>query len=146
MKETSPTRIHHLGHAVEDLEGAARFYRSYLGARPTGEPEEVAEQGVVALMLRVGDGENIELLQPTRPDSPVGKFLLKNGEGLHHVAFEVRDIEAALAEHKGGGFEPLDGEPRTGAGGSRVAFLSHPKHALGVLVELVQRKNGEEKF
>ena len=91
-------RIYHLGYAVEDLEAAAEFYRAHFGARP-GEPETVEEQGITATMFQVGES-NIELLQPTRPDSPVGKFLAKNGEGFHHVAFTVEDLETALADLK----------------------------------------------
>jgi methylmalonyl-CoA/ethylmalonyl-CoA epimerase len=128
-------RIYHLGYAVEDLDAASRFYRAYFGAEP-GEPEEVEEQGIVAAMFRVGESM-IELVQPTHPDSPVGKFLEKRGEGFHHVAFEVDDLEAALGKLKSGGVELIDEEPRVGAGGARMAFI-HPKGAFGVLTELVE--------
>jgi len=127
-------RIHHLGYAVEDLEAAARFYRTRFGAE-TEEPEVVEEQGVVAAMVLVGESR-IELLQPTRPDSPVGKFLEKRGEGFHHTAFEVEDIGAALRELRDS-VELIDEEPRAGAGGTRTAFV-HPKAAFGVLTELVE--------
>ena len=83
-------RIYHLGYAVEDIEAASEFYRENFGAMP-GEPEEVEEQGIIATMFRVGEAR-IELVQPTRPDSPVGEFLAKRGEGFHHVAFEVDDL------------------------------------------------------
>ena len=101
-----------------------------------GEPEEVEEQGIIATMFEVGESM-IELVQPTHPDSPVGKFLEKRGEGFHHVAFQVEDLEAALIELKENGVELIDEEPRIGAGGTRMAFL-HPKGAHGVLTELVE--------
>ena len=107
-------RIYHLGYAVEDIEAAARFYRENFGATP-GEPEVVEEQGIVATMFRVGES-SIELVQPTRPDSPVGKFLAKRGEGFHHVAFEVDDLEGRSRELKRNGVELIDEEPRRGRG------------------------------
>jgi methylmalonyl-CoA/ethylmalonyl-CoA epimerase len=79
----------------------------------------------------------IELVQPIRPDSPVGRFLERRGEGVHHVAYEVEDLEAVLRELKRSGVELVDEEPRVGAGGTRVAFV-HPKSAFGVLTELVE--------
>ena len=112
-------RIYHLGYAVEDLAAAADFYRENFDASP-GEPETVEEQGIVATMFEVGES-TIELVQPTRPDSPVGKFLEKNGEGFHHVAFAVEDLDSALAQLKDNGVELIDEEPRTGAGGTRMA-------------------------
>lgn len=128
-------KIYHLGYAVEDLDAAAAFYRENFGAKPT-EPEAVEEQGIIASTFRVGESM-IELVQPTRPDSPVGKFLARRGEGIHHVAFEVGDLDAALAELKARGVELVDEEPRAGAGGTRVAFI-HPRGAFGVLTELVE--------
>jgi methylmalonyl-CoA/ethylmalonyl-CoA epimerase len=128
-------KIYHLGYAVEDLDAAAAFYRDNFGAEPS-EPETVEEQGIIASTFRVGDSM-IELVQPTRPDSPVGKFLARRGEGVHHVAYEVGDLEAALSELKDRGVELIDEEPRTGAGGMRIAFI-HPKGAFGVLTELVE--------
>ena len=128
-------RIYHLGYAVEDIEAAPRFYSENFGAEPT-EPEVVEEQGIVATTFRVGESM-IELVQPTRPDSPVGRFLERRGEGVHHVAYEVEDLEAALRELKRSGVELVDEEPRRGAGGTRVAFV-HPKSAFGVLTELVE--------
>lgn len=128
-------RIYHLGYAVRDIGAAARFYEENFGAR-TSEPEVVEEQGIVATMFRVGDSQ-IELVEPTRPDSPVGKFLAKHGEGFHHVAFEVEDLEGALAELKANGVELIDESPRVGAGGTLMAFV-HPKGAFGVLTELVE--------
>ncbi len=128
-------RIYHLGYAVEDIEAASRFYSENFGAEPT-EPEVVEEQGIVATTFRVGESM-IELVQPTRPDSPVGRFLERRGEGVHHVAYEVEDLEAALRELKRNGVELVDEKPRAGAGGTRVAFV-HPKSAFGVLTELVE--------
>ena len=128
-------RIYHLGYAVEDIEAASEFYRENFGVAP-GEPEEVDEQGIVATIFEVGESR-IELVQPTRPDSPVGKFLAKRGEGFHHVAFEVEDLKEALAELKRNGVELIDEEPRRGVGGMKIAFL-HPEGAFGVLTELVE--------
>ena len=128
-------KIYHLGYAVEDIAAAARFYEEYFGAQ-VGEPEEVEEQGIVATMFEVGESM-VELVQPTRPDSPVGKFLQKRGEGFHHVAFQVEDLQASLKELKENGVELIDEEPRIGAGGARMAFV-HPKGAHGVLTELVE--------
>ncbi len=128
-------KIYHLGYAVEDIAAAARFYKEYFGAQ-VGEPEEVEEQGIVATMFEVGESM-VELVQPTRPDSPIGKFLQKRGEGFHHVAFQVEDLKASLKELKENGVELIDEEPRIGAGGTRMAFV-HPKGAHGVLTELVE--------
>ncbi len=128
-------RIYHLGYAVYDIEAAARFYEENFGAR-LSEPEVVEDQGIVATMFGVGESR-IELVQPTRPDSPVGKFLARRGEGFHHVAFEVDDLEEALAGLKAKGVELIDESPRIGAGGTRMAFV-HPKGAFGVLTELVE--------
>jgi methylmalonyl-CoA/ethylmalonyl-CoA epimerase len=128
-------RIYHLGYAVEDIEAAARFYRENFDTEST-ELEVVEEQGIIATMFRVGESM-IELVQPTRQDSPVGRFLARRGEGVHHVAYQVEDLEAALKELKMNGVELIDEEPRVGAGGTRVAFV-HPRGAFGVLTELVE--------
>ena len=135
-------KIYHLGYAVEDITAAARFYEEHFGAR-VGEPEEVEEQGIVATMFDVGESR-IELLEPTRRDSPVGKFLEKRGEGFHHVAFQVEDLEGALKELREGGVELIDEEPRVGAGGTRMAFV-HPRDAHGVLTELVELPKDRER-
>ena len=132
-------KIHHLGYAVEDLDSAARFYRDNFDARPS-ERETVEEQGIVATMFGVGESR-IELVQPTRADSPVGRFLARRGEGFHHVAYQVDDIEKTLAELNAKGVELIDEVPRTGAGGTRMAFI-HPKGAFGVLTELVELPEG----
>ena len=135
-------KIYHLGYAVEDITAAARFYEEHFGVR-VGEPEKVEEQGIVATMFDVGESR-IELLEPTRRDSPVGKFLEKRGEGFHHVAFQVEDLEGTLKELKEGGVELIDEEPRVGAGGTRMAFV-HPKDAHGVLTELVELPKDKER-
>jgi methylmalonyl-CoA/ethylmalonyl-CoA epimerase len=128
-------RIYHLGYAVEDIDAASQFYRENFGAMP-GDPEVVEEQGIVATMFKVGES-SIELVQPTRPDSPVGKFLAKRGEGIHHVAFEVDDLREALSELRRNGVNLIDEEPRKGVGGMKIAFV-HPEGAFGVLTELVE--------
>ena len=128
-------KIYHLGYAVEDIEAASRFYVENFGVEPTA-PEVVEGEGMVAAMFRVGESM-IELMQPTRPDSPVGRFLERSGEGLHHVAYQVDDLEAILEELRSNGVELVDEEPRVGVGGTRVVFI-HPKGAFGVLTELVE--------
>jgi methylmalonyl-CoA/ethylmalonyl-CoA epimerase len=128
-------KIHHLGYAVEDLEAASRFYKENFGVLPE-EPEVVEEQGIVATMFRVGESR-VELVQPIYPDSPVAKFLARHGEGFHHVAYQVEDLEAMLAHLQSNGVELVDEKPRIGAGGTRMAFV-HPKDTFGVLSELVE--------
>lgn len=130
-----PSRIHHVGVAVADLDESIRIYQSALGAelvhRATNEKE-----GLEAAFLKVGDGE-VELMAPLREDTPVGKFLAKRGPGLHHVAYAVADIDKALAGARASGVELIDSEPRIGMHGTRIAFL-HPKSVGGVLTELVE--------
>lgn len=133
-------RIYHLGYAVQSLKDAAAFYRDHFGVEISA-PEEVPEQGIRTVMFDVGESR-IELLEPTAPDSPVGKFLHKNGEGFHHVAFEVGDLSAALEELLRDGVNLIDEEPRVGVGGTRMAFI-HPKDAFGVLTELCEHSKGE---
>ena len=128
-------KIYHLGYAVEDIEAASRFYVETFGVEPTA-PEVVEGEGVIVAMFRVGESM-IELMQPTRPDSPVGRFLKRSGEGFHHVAYQVEDLEAILEKLRGNGVELVDEEPRVGVGGTRVVFI-HPKGAFGVLTELVE--------
>lgn len=127
--------IDHVGIAVANLEEALAAW----GRLGLGEPviEEIPDQGVRVAMLPVGTGK-IELLEPLRPDSPVGRFLERRGPGLHHMALRVDDLEAALAAAEARGLELIDRRPRTGAGGSRIAFL-HPRATGGTLVELCQR-------
>lgn len=128
-------RIDHVGIAVADLESAVALYEKTLGM-PLVHREKVTEQGVEAVLLDVGDG-HIELLEPLGEDTPVGKFLAKNGPGLHHVAYAVSDVTAALAELAEQGVELIDTTPRRGIRDSRVAFL-HPRSTGGVLTEIVQ--------
>jgi len=129
------TRIHHVGVAVADLDESIGLYQAALGAELVH--REVSEtDGLEAAFLRTGDGE-VELMSPTRPDSPVGKFLAKRGPGLHHVAYAVTDIGKALAHARAAGLELIDAEPRMGMHGSLVAFV-HPKSLGGVLTEFVE--------
>jgi methylmalonyl-CoA epimerase len=128
-------RIDHIGVAVEDLGAALELYGGALGLSDVHR-ETVAEQGVEAVLLDVGDG-HVELLRPLDPDTPVGRFLTRRGPGLHHVAYRVSDIDAALQDAREAGLRLLDEEPRTGIRGSRVAFL-HPSATGGVLTEIVQ--------
>jgi methylmalonyl-CoA/ethylmalonyl-CoA epimerase len=127
--------IDHVGVAVEDIDAALALYRDAMGL-PLVHRETVSEQGVDAALLDVGDG-HVELLQPLGPDTAVGKFLAKRGPGLHHVAYRVDDIDAALQQLGGAGLRLIDERPRTGIRGSRVAFL-HPASTGGVLTEIVQ--------
>ncbi len=128
-------KINHIGIAVHSLEEALPFYRDNLGMA-FGGIEEVAEQKVKVAMLQVGDSK-IELLEPTSPDSPVAKFLEKNGPGIHHLAYEVEDIDAAIAKLEREGARMIDRTSRAGAHGARIAFI-HPKSSGGVLSELCQ--------
>lgn len=128
-------KINHIGIAVKNLEASIPLYRDQLGMEFEG-TEEVAEQKVRVAFLKIGESR-IELLEPTAADSPVAKFLEKNGEGIHHMAYEVTDIEAALAELKQKEVRLIDEKPRNGAHGSLIAFL-HPKATGGVLTEICQ--------
>jgi methylmalonyl-CoA/ethylmalonyl-CoA epimerase len=127
--------IDHIGVAVNDIDESLAVYRDALGM-PLVHRETVAEQGVDAALLDVGDA-HIELLQPLGPDTAVGKFLAKRGPGLHHVAYRVPDVAAALEALSATGVKLIDAQPRTGIRGSRVAFL-HPASTGGVLTEIVQ--------
>jgi methylmalonyl-CoA/ethylmalonyl-CoA epimerase len=133
-------RIDHVGVAVEDLDGAIALYEGTLGM-PVVHRETVEEMGVEAVLLDIGDG-HVELLRPLGPETPVGKFLGKRGEGLHHVAYAVADIDAALGELSDRGVELIDSEARIGIRGSRVAFV-HPRATGNVLTELVEPAEGE---
>jgi methylmalonyl-CoA epimerase len=126
--------IHHLGVAVADLDDALRTYERLFGAA-LEERATVPDQGVEAAVVRVGD-DRLELLRPLDDDSPVGRFLASRGPGMHHVAFEVDDIRAALDSLRLAGAELVDEEPRTGMFGLQVAFV-HPDSVHGVLAEVV---------
>ncbi len=129
------TKINHIGIAVTSLDDAIPFYRDALGMSFAG-TEEVVEQKVRVAMLHVGESM-IELLEPTSEDSPVARFIEKNGAGIHHIAYEVEDIEAAIATLLASGNRMIDEKPRHGAHGSSIAFI-HPKSSKGVLTELCQ--------
>jgi methylmalonyl-CoA epimerase len=129
------TGVHHVGIAVADLDASIELYRTALGAELVHRARN-EKDGIEAAFLRTGDGE-VELMTATRQDSPVGKFLAKRGPGLHHVAYGVTDIAAALADARDAGLELIDSEPRMGMHGSLIAFV-HPKSLGGVLTELVE--------
>ena len=132
-------RIDHVGVAVEEIDGALTVYRD-LFALDVAHREIVTEQGVEAVLLDVGES-HVELLAPLDEDTPIGKFLAKRGPGLHHVAYQVSDIEAVLAKLKESGAGLIDEHPRVGIRESQVAFLK-PSAAGGVLTELVQPAAG----
>jgi methylmalonyl-CoA/ethylmalonyl-CoA epimerase len=132
-------RIDHIGVAVEDLDAAIALYGEGFEME-LAHRETVESQGVEAVLLDVGDG-HVELLAPLGPDTAVGKYLAKNGPGLHHVAYAVDDIDAALARIAASGIGLIDEKPRTGIRDSRVAFL-HPRSTGGVLTEIVEPAGG----
>lgn len=129
-------RIEHVAVAVEDLEAAIAHYRDVWGVE-VDHRERVEDQGVEEAMLRFGDSY-IQLLGATGPDTTVGKFIARRGEGLHHIAYEVDDLVATLARLKEAGVPLIDEEPRRGGRGHMVAFV-HPRGNRGLLVELIQR-------
>jgi len=132
-------RIDHIGVAVEDLDAAIAVHeRTY--AMELVHRETVDEQGVEAVLLDVGEN-HVELLRPLSEETPVGRFLAKRGPGLHHVAYQVQDIEAALSGLREQGVRLIDETPRIGIRGSRVAFL-HPAASGGVLTEIVEPAGG----
>ncbi len=130
-------KIDHLGIAVKNLEEAVKAYKEILGAEPV-EIEEVPQEKVRVAMFKVGESY-IELLEGTSPDSAISKYIEKRGEGIHHIAFRVEDIEKAIDELKDKVRFVYD-KPRVVAGGKRIINFIHPKSAHGVLIELVERK------
>lgn len=134
MADGDDLRLHHVGYVVNDLDAAEETYRQ-LGFT-NGERHEIPEQKIVAMTFKAGPGW-MELIQPTDPGGPIAAYMAKRGEGVHHVAYQVDDIEAKLAELKAAGVQLIDEVPRTGAHGWRIAFI-HPKACHGVLTELVQ--------
>ena len=128
-------RIDHVGVAVSDLDAAAALYEQTFGM-PMAHRERVESQGVDAALLDVGEG-HVELLQPLGPETAVGRFIARRGEGLHHVAYAVDDIDTTLDQLKAAGMKLIDEQPRPGIRGSRVAFL-HPKATGSVLTEIVE--------
>ncbi len=130
-----PQKINHIGIAVRDIEEAARFYTEHLGLE-LGGVEEVPDQKVKVAFLPIGE-VRLELVQPTSPESPVAKFLEKNGPGFHHIAYQVEDVAAEVERLKAEGVRMVDQTPRSGAHNTKIAFV-HPKASGGVLTELVQ--------
>jgi methylmalonyl-CoA/ethylmalonyl-CoA epimerase len=132
-------RVDHIGVAVDDLDAALALYGGAL-EMPVAHREVVEQQGVEAVLLDVGEN-HVELLHPLGPDTPVGRFLAARGPGLHHVAYQVQDIEAALDRLREQGLRLIDEQPRVGIRGSLVAFV-HPRATNGVLTEIVQPAEG----
>ncbi|HLT06239.1 MAG TPA: methylmalonyl-CoA epimerase [Cyclobacteriaceae bacterium] len=130
-------KVEHLGIAVRDLEASKRLFAKLLG-RESYKEEEVQEEGVTTVFFALGDTK-IELLEATRPESPIAKFIDRKSEGIHHIAFEVEDIRKEVQRLKEEGFDILNEEPKVGADNKLVVFL-HPKSTNGVLVELCQDK------
>jgi methylmalonyl-CoA/ethylmalonyl-CoA epimerase len=132
-------RIDHIGVAVEDIDAAIELYEGSFEME-LAHRETVESQGVEAVLLDVGEG-HVELLAPLGPDTPVGKYMAKNGPGLHHVAYAVDDIDATLEKLSAAGLRLIDSKPRVGIRDSRVAFL-HPRSTGGVLTEIVEPAGG----
>ena len=131
------SKVDHIGIAVKSIEETLKFYEGVLGIKCQGK-EEVADQKVITAFFPVGDTE-VELLQSTSEDGTIAKFIEKKGEGMHHIAFRVDNIEKALKELKAKGIRLIDEVPRLGAGGAKIAFI-HPKATNGVLIEISERK------
>lgn len=127
--------IDHIGIAVKSLADAVKVYQDAIGLNVSGY-DEVDDQGVRVAMLAIGESR-IELLEPTRADSPIEKFMAKRGEGIHHIAVRVDNIEEALERLKASGAKLIDSTPRRGAHNTRIAFI-HPSSTHGVLLELVE--------
>ncbi|HAA85197.1 MAG TPA: methylmalonyl-CoA epimerase [Kosmotogaceae bacterium] len=128
-------RIDHIGIAVKSIEERVSFFADFLGIEVYGE-EVLAERGLKVAILKIGETK-IELLEPINLNSQISKFIEKRGEGIHHIAFNVDDIDAAFKNAKEDGYTPLSDSPSPGAGNTRIVFL-HPKTTGGVLVELVE--------
>jgi methylmalonyl-CoA epimerase len=127
-------RIAHVGVAVTSITEALAFYRDVLGLEPRG-PETADGATIVSLPF---GGPEVELLEPSSLDSPIAKFIAKRGPGIHHICYEVDDLDAALARCRAAGYRLVDDVPRTGAHGRRIAFV-HPKATGGILLELTAR-------
>lgn len=128
-------KLEHIGIAVKDMEQANKLFAALLG-KAHYKVEEVASEGVRTAFFDVS-GVKIELLEATRPDSPIARFIEKRGEGIHHLAFEVANLEKSVKVYQEKGFEPINPQPKNGADNKRICFL-HPKTTQGVLVELCQ--------
>ncbi|MEA3427934.1 MAG: methylmalonyl-CoA epimerase [Thermodesulfobacteriota bacterium] len=129
-------KIDHIGIAVKSINKGKKFWGDVLGLW-LEDSEAMAEEKLITTFFPIGESE-IELLETTDPDGPIGRYLKKRGEGIHHVALRVENIEEALKELKEKGIRLVDEKPRKGAGGAKIAFL-HPKATNGVLVELCER-------
>jgi len=128
--------IEHIGIAVKSLDEAIKFYEEVLGLKCYS-VEEVADQKVKTAFFQIGQTK-IELLESTDPEGPIGKFIEKRGEGIHHIAYAVKGLESSLEELKSKGIKLIDEKPRKGAEGLNIAFL-HPKATYGVLTELCEK-------
>lgn len=135
------THIEHIGIAVKNLDESIKFYEDVLGLKCYS-IEEVKDQKVKTAFFKVGQTK-IELLESTDPEGPIGKFIEKKGEGIHHLAFHVKDLQNALKETESKGVKLIDASPRKGAEGLNIAFL-HPKSTNGVLTEFCEDLNNEE--
>ncbi|MAQ76535.1 MAG: methylmalonyl-CoA epimerase [Aquimarina sp.] len=131
-------KIEHLGIAVKDINAANKLYEKLLGVPPYKQ-EAVESEAVITSFFKVGESK-IELLASTKEDGPIGKFIAKKGEGIHHIAFDVEDIHKELTRLEAEGFQLINKEPKQGADNKLVAFI-HPKSTNGVLVELCQERN-----
>jgi methylmalonyl-CoA/ethylmalonyl-CoA epimerase len=130
-------KLEHIGIAVKNLDESNKLFAKLLG-KPHYKVEEVASEGVRTSFFEVG-GVKIELLEATSPESPIAKFIEKRGEGIHHLAFEVGNIEESIQSYSNNGFTLLNQQPKSGADNKRIAFM-HPKSTNGVLTELCQEK------
>lgn len=128
-------QIDHIGIAVKSIDEAAKVYQQAMGLEVSGY-DKVDDQGVRLAMLPIGESR-IELLEPIQPDSPIEKFIAKRGEGIHHIAVRVDNIQLALERLKASGVRLIDSAPRVGAHNTRIAFV-HPASTHGVLLELVE--------
>ena len=134
-------KIEHIGIAVKDLEVSEKVFESLLGS-PSYKREEVVSEGVITSFFRTGNNK-IELVQSKNPDSPIAKFIERKGEGLHHIAFDVADIQSEMNRLVAAGFRLLNPEPKKGADNKLICFV-HPKDTNGVLIELCQEIKTED--
>jgi methylmalonyl-CoA/ethylmalonyl-CoA epimerase len=130
------SHIEHIGIAVKNLDESIKFYENILGLKCYA-VEEVADQKVKTAFFQIGQTK-IELLESTDPEGPIGKFIEKRGEGIHHIAYAVKGLESSLEELKSKGIKMIDEKPRRGAEGLNIAFL-HPRDTFGVLTELCEK-------
>jgi len=133
-------KIEHIGIAVKNLEESVKYYENIFGLKCYA-IEEVKDQKVKTAFFKIGETK-LELLESTQPDGPIAKFIEKKGEGVHHIAFAVNNLESSLSEVSNKGIQLVDQQPRKGAEGLNIAFL-HPKSTFGVLTELCEKKQSE---